>query len=146
MAASAPPAAAMPMSLLATKLFVPPARADLMPRPRLFDHIRHCLAGQLTVIAAPAGFGKTTLLSAWRAAAGQDAPPLAWVSLDPADNDPPRFWSYALAALDRVAPGSGAPALALLQSPQPPPIESILTGVLNALSDAGPLGAFLRAA
>src|SRR5206468_332712 len=60
-----------------------------------------------------------------------------WVSLDSTDNDPLRFWSYVLAALDRVAPGTGAAGLALLQSPQPPPIESVLTGVLNALSDAG---------
>src|SRR5690348_9490571 len=105
MASSAPPAAAMPVSLLATKLFVPPARADLVPRPRLFDRIRRGLAGRLTVIAAPAGFGKTTLLSAWRASAGERAPSFAWVSLDPTDNDPLRFWSYVLAALDSVAPG-----------------------------------------
>jgi LuxR family maltose regulon positive regulatory protein len=127
--------AALPPTLLATKLFVPPARADLLPRPRLYDRLARGLRGKLTVIAAPAGFGKTTLLSAWRAA-GPDAPPFAWVSLDPADNDPPRFWSYVLAALDRVAPGLGAPGLALLQSPQPPPIDAILTGVLNALSAA----------
>jgi LuxR family maltose regulon positive regulatory protein len=138
MAANAPPAAAIPVNLLATKLFVPPARADLVPRPHLFDRIQRGLQGKLTLIAAPAGFGKTTLLSAWRASTGSNAPPFAWVSLDPTDNDPLRFWSYVLAALDAGAPGSAAPALALLQSPQPPPIDSVLTSVLNAFSAAGP--------
>jgi LuxR family maltose regulon positive regulatory protein len=129
------PPAAMPLDLLATKLFVPPARAHLVPRPRLFDRLQRGLQGKLTLIAAPAGFGKTTLLSAWHVSAGWSAPLLAWVSLDPADNDPLRFWSYVLAALDAVAPGSGATGLGLLQSPQPPPIERILTSVLNAFTE-----------
>ena len=126
----------MPLNLLATKLFVPPARANLVPRSRLFDRLQHGLQGKLTLIAAPAGFGKTTVLSAWHAAAGSTAPALAWVSLDAADNDPLRFWSYVIAALDAVAPGSGTPALALLQSPQPPPIDTILTSVVNAFAES----------
>jgi hypothetical protein len=77
MAASAPPAAAMPVNLLATRLFVPPARTDLVPRPRLFDRIQRGLQGKLTVIAVPAGFGKTTLLSGWRSSAGENAPRFA---------------------------------------------------------------------
>ena len=128
----------MPLNLLATKLFVPPARANLVPRPRLFDRLQRGLAGKLTLIAAPAGFGKTTLLSAWHAAAGSTAPALAWVSLDAADNDPLRFWSYVIVALDAVAPGSGTAALVLLQSPQPPPIDTILTSVLNAFAGNPP--------
>ena len=92
------------------------------------------LQGKLTLIAAPAGFGKTTLVSAWHASAGRSAPPLAWVSLDPTDNDPLRFWSYVLAALDTVAPGIATTALVTLQSPQPPPMDSILTNVLNAFA------------
>ena len=63
--------AGMPRTLLATKLFVPPARANLVPRPRLFERVEAGLQGKLTLIAAPAGFGKTTLLSAWHAAAGR---------------------------------------------------------------------------
>jgi LuxR family maltose regulon positive regulatory protein len=78
-----PPPAAMPLNLLATKLFVPPARATLIPRPHLFDRVQSGVRGKLTLIAAPAGFGKTTLVSAWHASAGRSAPPLAWVSLDP---------------------------------------------------------------
>src|SRR4051794_16697769 len=124
----------VPLNLLATKLFVPPARANLVPRLRLFDRVQRGVQGKLTLIAAPAGFGKTTLLSAWHAWAGRSAPLLAWLSLDPSDNDPLRFWSYILAALDAVAPEIGATALGLLQSPQPPLIESILTSVLNAFA------------
>ena len=124
----------MPLTLLATKLFVPPARATLIPRPRLFDRMQSGVQGKLTLIAAPAGFGKTTLVSAWHASAGRSAPPLAWVSLDPTDNDPLRFWSYVLAALDTVAPGVVTTALGLLQSPQPPPMDSILTNLLNAFA------------
>jgi LuxR family maltose regulon positive regulatory protein len=121
-------------NLLATKLFVPPARSNLVARPRLFERVQAGLLNKLTLIAAPAGFGKTTLLSAWRATVAGGALPFAWVALDSADNDPFRFWSYVIAALDTLAPGVGAPALTLLQSPQPPPMERILTSVLNAFS------------
>jgi LuxR family transcriptional regulator, maltose regulon positive regulatory protein len=121
-------------NLLATKLFVPPARANLVARPRLFARVQAGLLDRLTLIAAPAGFGKTTLLSAWRTTVAGGALPFAWVALDSADNDPYRFWSYVIAALDTLAPGVGAPALTLLQAPQPPPIERILTNVLNAFS------------
>jgi LuxR family transcriptional regulator, maltose regulon positive regulatory protein len=138
--APAPPAAppllaapAAPPQLLATKLFVPPARATLAPRPRLFARLQAGLRGKLTVVAAPAGFGKTTLLSAWRATVPGGAAPFAWVSIDAADNDPLRFWSYVIAALDTLAPGAGATALVSLQSPQPPPLEGILISVLNAV-------------
>ena len=123
-------------NLLATKLFVPPARANLVARPRLFERIQAGLRDKLTLIAAPAGFGKTTLLSAWHATVAGGAWPLAWVALDSADNDPLRFWHYVIAALDTLAPGVGAPALRLLQSPEPPPLERILTSVLNAFSAA----------
>src|SRR6185369_344696 len=107
----------LPSNLLATKLSIPPARAQLVVRPRLFDRLEAGLRGKLTLIAAPAGFGKTTLLSAWRAAAAGSSPPFGWVSLDSGDNDPLLFWSYLLAALDTIAPGVGAPALASLQAP-----------------------------
>jgi LuxR family maltose regulon positive regulatory protein len=116
-----PPVAAVPpASLLATKLFVPPARAHLVARPRLFARLQSGLRGKVTLLAAPAGSGKTTLLSAWRATPAGSATPLAWVSLDPADNDPQRFWSYTLAAQDKLVPGSSGAALTALQSPQPP--------------------------
>jgi LuxR family maltose regulon positive regulatory protein len=135
-AARPAPATALSANLLATKLFVPPARANLVVRQRLFERVEAGLQQKLTLVAAPAGFGKTTLLSAWRATAAGSALPFGWVSLDRADNDPLRFWSYVITALDTLAPGVGTSALALLQSPQPPPIESLLTSVLNAFSVA----------
>src|SRR5262245_61583340 len=136
MAARPAPATALSANLLATKLFVPPARANLVVRQRLFERLEAGLQNKLTLVAAPAGFGKTTLLSAWRATAAGSALPFGWVSLDSADNDPLRFWSYVITALDTLVPGVGTTALALLQSPQPPPIESVLTSVLNAFSAA----------
>jgi len=88
------------------------------------------------LISAPAGFGKTTLLTEWLAA-GPDGPAaerlVAWLSLDRADNDPASFWIYVIAALRTVASGVGESAMTLLQTPQPPPIETVLTALLNDL-------------
>ncbi|MEP7358850.1 MAG: helix-turn-helix transcriptional regulator, partial [Anaerolineales bacterium] len=124
----------LPRYLLATKLNVPSARAQLVARRRLFERLEAGLRGtrRVTLIAAPAGFGKTTLLSAWRATAAGSGLPFGWLSLDSGDNDPLLFWSYFLAALEMAAPGVGLSALTLLQSPQAPPIEQVLTNVLNA--------------
>lgn len=124
----------LPPHLLATKLSVPPAKAQGVVRLRLFERLASGLRGKLTLMAAPAGFGKTTLLGAWRITAAGSRLPFGWVSLDAGDNDPLLFWSYFLAALDMAAPGAGAPALASLQASQPPPIEGVLTGVLNAFA------------
>ncbi|MEO8289355.1 MAG: LuxR C-terminal-related transcriptional regulator, partial [Chloroflexota bacterium] len=123
-----------PTYLLTTKLNVPPARAQLVIRPRLFERLEVGLRGKLTLIAAPAGFGKTTLLSAWRTTAAGSTMPFAWVSLDPADNDPILFWRYVLTAIDGVVPGVARSALNLLQSPQPPPSETILAALLNEIA------------
>ena len=96
-----------------------------MPRPRLSERLDRGAASKLTLVSAPAGFGKTTLLAEWLASApsatGERS--AAWLSLDRGDNDPASFWTYVIAALQTVAPGVGASALALLQAPQPPPIE-----------------------
>jgi LuxR family transcriptional regulator, maltose regulon positive regulatory protein len=126
-----PPSAAAP--LLAAKLSVPGHPARLVERPSLAERLRAGLEGKLTLIVAPAGFGKTTLLSAWRASPAGSVTPLAWVALDAADSEPRRFWSYVLAAIDTLQPTLAADALALLQSPQPPPIDAVLTTLLNAL-------------
>ncbi|MEO8287101.1 MAG: LuxR C-terminal-related transcriptional regulator [Chloroflexota bacterium] len=123
--------AALPANMRATKIMVPLPRAQLVIRPRLFDRLTVGLQGKLTLIAAPAGCGKTTLLSAWRTTAAGSNMPFAWVSLDAGDNDPLLFWSYVLAAIDSVAPGVATQALNMLQSPQPPPIEHVLTAMLN---------------
>lgn len=106
--------------LLTTKLSVPPARPSLVPRPQLLDRLDAAAAGTLTLVVAPAGYGKTTMLGAWAAARAADAGvgrPLAWLSLDADDNDPIRFWTYVIAALESVHPGIGASALGLLHAP-----------------------------
>ncbi len=118
------------LNLVATKLSVPPARAHLVERPRLFGRIEVGLQGKLTLIAAPAGSGKTTLLNAWRTTAAARG-----VALDSGDNDPLLFWSYVLAALDEAVPGVATSALTLLHSPQPASIEYVLTSLLNAFSE-----------
>jgi LuxR family maltose regulon positive regulatory protein len=119
------------MSLLATKLFCPPPRPGAVLRQRLLARLSDGLARKLTLVAAPAGYGKTTLVSAWVTAVDL---PTAWLSLDPADRDPVRFLSYILAALQTVRPDLGGAIVAALQSPQPPPLEALLTDLLNALA------------
>ncbi|HYF63613.1 MAG TPA: AAA family ATPase, partial [Herpetosiphonaceae bacterium] len=121
----------MATPILATKLYIPPPRPGSVPRPRLSQRLDAGLDGRLTLVSAPAGFGKTTLLSAWLAGSAR---PVAWLALDPGDNDPTRFLSYLVAAVRTVAPAAGAAALAALQSPQPPPAEAILTGLLNEIA------------
>ena len=123
----------MPAPLLATKLYLPPLRLRSVPRPRLVERLNDGLAAgsRLTLVSAPAGSGKTTLVSAWVAGCGR---PAAWLSLDAGDGDPSRFLAYLIAALQTVAPGVGGGVLAPLQSPQPPPIESTLTALLNDIA------------
>jgi LuxR family maltose regulon positive regulatory protein len=116
--------------LLTTKLYVPPTRPELVSRPRLIERLNAGFRRKLTLISAPAGFGKTTLLSAWLA---EDEFPVAWVSLDASDNDPVRFFNYVIAALETISPGVGATAQALLRSPQLPSLESVITVLINAL-------------
>ena len=136
----APPAApgsAVPAALLQTKFYVPRPRRDLVPRPRLAERLDRGSASTLMLVSAPAGFGKTTLLADWLAA-GPAAPAdqrlAAWLSLDRGDNGLASFWTYVIAALRTAAPGVGEDALALLQAPGPPPIETVLTTLLNDLN------------
>src|SRR5262249_43676606 len=97
--------------LLTTKLYLPPARSHLVPRPRLIERLNEGLTRRLTLISAPAGFGKTTLLSAW---IPQCPRCVAWVSLDEGDNDPSRFWSYFISAVQMLDSQLGQSALRLL--------------------------------
>ena len=124
-----------PTALLETKFYVPRPRRGQVPRPRLSERLDRGAASKLMLVSAPAGFGKTTLLTEWLAA-GPAAPGgerlAAWLSLDRSDNHPASFWAYVIAAL-RAAAGIGESALALLQAPQPPPIETVLTVLLNDL-------------
>ncbi len=122
------------MPLLTTKLYLPPARRNLVSRPRLTARLGEGLTRPLTLISAPAGYGKTTLISEWRAsAAGRDFP-LAWLSLDEGDNDTARFLTYVIAALAALKPGFGEVTLGLVGIPQPPPPQAILTNLVNELS------------
>jgi len=123
----------MAVPLLATKLYIPSPRPDLVPRPRLLQRLDEGLRlGRcLTLVCAPAGSGKTTLLSEW---AGQARDRLAWFSLDPEDNDPVRFWLYLLAALQTVEAGLGRSAQQMLQAPQVPSAQLVLTSLLNDIA------------
>jgi LuxR family maltose regulon positive regulatory protein len=118
-------------ALLATKLFIPPPAPTLVARPRLIAQLTAGVAHAVTLVSAPAGWGKTTLLSTWHADLSGRGYPFAWVSLDA--NDPVRFWTYVLVALNTLCDGVSDTALTLLRSPQPPPVESVLTSLLNAL-------------
>ena len=124
----------MTSPLLTTKLFVPRARRELVSRPRLASQIGAGWVRKVNLVSAPAGFGKTTLLSEWIGQLGQAA---AWLSLDPDDNNSRRFWSYCIAALQTVQPGLGEDALAVLQSRQTPHIETLLAGLINEIAQAG---------
>ncbi len=123
----------MPSPLLETKLFIPRLRRSLVARPRLSERLRHGSQSRLTLISAPAGFGKTTLLAEWLATAAADERSVAWLSLEESDSRPAVFWTYVTTALQTVLPDVGAGALPLLQSPQPN-VETILATILNELS------------
>jgi LuxR family maltose regulon positive regulatory protein len=118
--------------LVETKLFVPRPRRTAVARPRLSERLRGRSESRLTLVSAPAGFGKTTLLAEWLADAA-DQRSVAWLSLDEGDSGPATFWTYVLTALQTVVPDVCAGALPLLQSADPP-IEAVLTTVLNELS------------
>jgi ATP/maltotriose-dependent transcriptional regulator MalT len=122
-----------PSPLLSIKLHFPAARDNLIPRPRLFERFEAGIRGPLTLISAPAGFGKTTLLSEWHAGNGRFYP-AAWLSLDAGDNDPQRFLVYLTAALETIKPGQFGNTSSLLQAPAPPPLDSILSCLIDELS------------
>ncbi len=127
--------------LLTTKLYIPPPRSGLVARPRLIERLDEGL-GQghiLTLIAAPAGFGKTTLVAEWLYSGYKNISPqsIAWLSLDEGDNDPTRFFAYLVAALQQIDASLGRATLDLLESPQPPPPDSLiamLAGNIAALA------------
>lgn len=128
---SDPPGLPQPL-LLATKLHAPAPRADRVRRERLFDRL-DCRAA-LSLVSAPAGFGKSTLVSDWLR---QRERPAAWVSLDPADSDLRRFLAYVIAALDRPLPGVGRGMAAALTASRLPDPETLLTPLVNELWGCG---------
>jgi LuxR family maltose regulon positive regulatory protein len=153
----------MAIPLLTTKLYIPPPQPKLVSRPRLIERLDAGISRKLTLVSAPAGFGKTTLLSEWigsreyrvgtrasresaspltpyshRPPVGLPTPSFAWLSLDEDDSDPTRFMAYLCTAL-RTIPclgevAIGETAMAMLQSPQPPPIDAVLTSLINEIA------------
>ena len=116
--------------LLATKLFIPPLRDRLISRPRLIQLFHNSHSRKLTLISAPAGFGKTTLTSCWLS---QQNRPVAWVSLDKSENDPVLFFSYFLTALQQINAQIGRTGLDMLQSSEPPDYQALIISLINDL-------------
>ena len=131
----------MPAPILATKLYIPPPRPKVVLRSRLIERLNEGMHHKLTLISAPAGFGKTALVSEWAAGQMSDKK-VAWLSLDAGDNDPVLFLTYLISSLQTLALSKvegisatiGTEALVSLQSPQPSPTESILTALLNDIT------------
>jgi LuxR family maltose regulon positive regulatory protein len=124
----------MPTAFLTTKFFIPPAHARRVTRPRLIERLGESLRRKLTLVSAPAGFGKTVLLGDW---SRRVESPVAWVTLDDGDNDSMRFWGYVLTALDRVPAleGTAKAALALVQDASAAAVEPALAALINALAE-----------
>lgn len=121
----------MNVPILATKLHVPLQRTQVVRRQRLIERLNEGLERKLTLISAPAGFGKTTLIGEW--AAGCDRP-VAWLSLEERDNETTRFLSLLVAALRTIAENIGGSVLSVIQSAQSPSVESVLTILINAIA------------
>ncbi len=134
----------MAFPVLVTKLFIPAARPELVSRPRLIEQLDEGLNRKLTLVSAPAGFGKTTLVTEWlhnlqgdTQEENQRKNRIAWLSLDDGDNDLTRFLTYFVTALNRTNESGtafGKGVLNMLQSPQPPPTESVLTSLINEIA------------
>lgn len=122
----------MANEILATKFYFPPLQLKAVPRPRLFEQLNEGLQRKVVLVSAPAGYGKTTLISEWVASCHQK---VAWLSLDKNDNEPKRFLTYFIAALQTVVPRIGAETAIGLQTPQPPAIEALLTILLNEIAN-----------
>lgn len=144
----------MQTPLLQTKLFIPPTRSKLVARPRLIDKLNKGLLQKFTLISAPAGFGKTTLVSSWINQEGGrhvneqanihhssfivNPSRVAWVSLDERDNDPTQFWHYVIAALQTIDSTLGENLQAVLDSSESPSLEALVTVLINDLAEFQP--------
>jgi LuxR family maltose regulon positive regulatory protein len=117
--------------LLTTKLYIPPYRSDLVQRPHLYLHLDEGLTRKLTLIAAPTGFGKSTLVIGWLSETGRS---VAWLSIDPGDNDPVRFWTYLIAAIQTIYPEIGVEARQIVSAPQLRSTEPVEISLINDIS------------
>ncbi|HSK32649.1 MAG TPA: helix-turn-helix transcriptional regulator, partial [Propionicimonas sp.] len=126
----------MSTPILGTKINAPPLRPSAVPRPTLIERLDKGLQSRLILVSAPAGFGKTSLVSEWVAGCSRLAPEVrpAWLSLDDGDSDPAQFLAYLVAAVRTVATDCGQGVLGMLQAPQPPPTETMLTALLNEIT------------
>jgi LuxR family maltose regulon positive regulatory protein len=120
----------MTVPILATKLYAPPTRPELVSRQRLVELLESNLDRKLTLVSAPAGYGKTTLVSEWVQFTDR---PVGWLTLDRGDNDPIRFWRYVIAAIRTVDERLGGPVWAVLESGQQPPLDALVTALINDL-------------
>ncbi len=125
----------MARPVIATKLYVPRLRPGLVTRPRLCERLRRGAGARLTLLSAPAGFGKTTLLAEWLDETAGENRAVAWLSLDPADSEPAAFWTGVVTALRTAVPEVGPKSLELVAA-VPLPTERLLTTVLNELAAA----------
>ncbi|HSM71615.1 MAG TPA: LuxR C-terminal-related transcriptional regulator [Anaerolineales bacterium] len=117
--------------LLTTKLYIPQLSVDLVPRPRLYERLDECLTRKLTLVSASAGFGKSTLLASWLFERDQ---PAAWLSLDQGDNDPVRFWTYLIAAIQTIHQETGEEARQIVSMPQLRNNELVAISLINDIS------------
>jgi LuxR family maltose regulon positive regulatory protein len=122
--------------MVATKFFVPRPRPRAVPRRRLIERLQRGLDAKLTLVSAPPGFGKTTLLAEWLAGVASTETPAVWVQLEPTDSQPAAFWTCAVTALQSARPGVGDRALAMLQAPNPGPSEPAIASLLNDLASS----------
>jgi len=117
--------------LLTTKLYIPQLNVDIVSRPSLCQRLDESLKRKLTLISAPTGFGKSTLVTDWLSKRDQ---PAAWLSLDQGDNDPVRFWTYLIAAIQTIHPEIGSEARQIISSPQLRRIEPVVIDLINDIS------------
>ncbi len=123
----------MPLPILATKLYSPPLREDHISRPRLIQQLQTGVSRKLTLVSAPAGFGKTTLISDWL---NQQTTPFIWYQLDETDSDPVRFITHLLAGIRQHLPNFGLGIEDFIQAPVLPAKESLFIELINAFSSA----------
>ncbi|MGB7340437.1 MAG: hypothetical protein WBC91_16180, partial [Phototrophicaceae bacterium] len=121
----------MSSQMLTTKLYIPTTRSEMVSRPHLIERLNQGLQSRLTLVCAPAGFGKTNIISEWLSQCDRLS---AWLSLDEQDNDPTRFLTYVIASIQTIAPDLGNDLLKTLKSPQPPAIDTLLIPLINALA------------